>query len=199
MSPRASASAAAETRNGIVRAAVDQASVEGLESLTIGRLAGTLEMSKAGVIGPFGTRERIQIAALEAAIEVFREEVWQPASEAESGLPRLKAITEAWLDYLTGDTLPGGCFLTQAAAEFDGKPGDLRDKVDQTLRLWESVIAHEARVAIDAGDLPAGTDPEQVSFEIHAIAQGVNQARQLRGDERARERGATAFARILGA
>ena len=198
MSPRASATAAAETREGIVRAAVQQASVEGLESLTIGRLAGTLEMSKGGVVGPFGNREQIQLAALDAAIEVFRREVWEPAADAEAGLPRLRAITEAWLDYLTGDVLPGGCFLTQSAAEFDGRPGEVRDAVDRTLRLWESVLAHDAKVAIEQGDLSPGTDPDQIAFEIHAIAQGVNQARQLRGDEKARKRGRTAFDRILG-
>ena len=198
MSPRASATAAAETREGIVRAAVRQASVEGLESLTIGRLAGTLEMSKGGVVGPFGNREQIQLAALDAAIEVFRREVWEPASEAEPGLPRLLAITESWLGYLTGDVLPGGCFLTQSAAEFDGRPGEVRDAVDRTLRLWEGVLRNEVETAIERGDLPEETDPAQVAFEIHAIAQGVNQARQLRGDEQARDRGRRAFDRILG-
>lgn len=198
MSPRASATAAAETREGIVRAAVAQASMEGLESLTIGRLAGTLEMSKGGVVGPFGNREQIQLAALEEAVEIFRRSVWEPAAEAEPGLPRLLAITDAWLDYLTGEVLPGGCFLTQSAAEFDGRPGEVRDAVDRTLRLWESVLAHDAKVAVERGDLPLGTDPEQIAFEIHAIAQGVNQAHQLRGDTRARARGKAAFARILG-
>ncbi|HTU15105.1 MAG TPA: TetR/AcrR family transcriptional regulator [Solirubrobacterales bacterium] len=199
MSPRASASAAAETRSGIIDAAVRQASLEGLESVTIGRLAGSLEMSKAGVIGPFGTKERIQLAALESAIEIFRRKVWSPASEAEPGLSRLEAITEAWLDYLTGEVFPGGCFLTGAAAEFDGRPGEVRDAVDRTLRLWEGVLEHEAEVAVEKGELPAETDPGQIAFEIHAIAQGVNQARQLRDDPRARERGATAFRRILNA
>jgi len=198
MSPRASASAAAETRTGIIDAAVKQASMEGLESLTIGRLAGQLEMSKAGVIGPFGTKEQIQLAALDSAIEIFRLRVWKPASQADSGLPRLRAITEAWLDYLTGDIFPGGCFLTQAAAEFDGRPGELRNAIDRTLRLWEGVLEHEAEVGVEKGELPEGTDPGQVAFEIHAIAQGVNQARQLRSDPNARDRGEAAFGRILG-
>lgn len=197
MSPRASASAAAETRTGIIDAAVRQASLEGLESVTIGRLAGSLEMSKAGVIGPFGTKRQIQLAALESAIEIFRRKVWEPSSKAETGLPRLMAITDAWLEYLTGEVFPGGCFLTQAAAEFDGRPGEVRDAVDRTLRLWEGVLEHEVEVAVGKGELPENTDPAQVAFEIHAIAQGVNQARQLRSDPKARDRGAAAFRRIL--
>jgi len=112
-------------------------------------------------------------------------------------LPRLRAITDAWLDYLTGDVLPGGCFLTQSAAEFDGRPGDIRDEVDRTLRLWEGVLKAEVETAVANGDLPPDTDPAQAAFEIHAIAQGVNQAKQLRGDRKARARGEAAFARIL--
>jgi AcrR family transcriptional regulator len=198
MSPRASASQAAETRSGIVDAAVRQASLEGLESVTIGRLAGQLEMSKAGVIGPFGSKERIQLAAFEAAKEVFRDEVWEPAAGAEPGLPRLEAICEAWHAHLSGDAFPGGCFLTQAAAEFDGRPGAVRDAVESTARLWEKVLAREAGLAIEQGDLPARTDPGQIAFELHAIAQGTNQALQLRGDREAAERGRRAMRRILG-
>ena len=131
--------------------------------MTIGRLAGRLEMSKAGVIGPFGSKEQIQLAAFEAAKEVFRDEVWEPAAGAEPGLPRLEAICEAWLAHLCGDAFPGGCFLTQAAAEFDGRPGAVRDAVESTSRLWEGVLARDAAIAVEHGDLPAGTDPDQVA------------------------------------
>lgn len=176
--------------------AVDQASVEGLEGVTIGRLADNLGMSKAGVIGPFGSKEGLQLAALERAIDVFRREIWEPARTVEPGLARLEAITEAWLDYLRRDVFPGGCFLTQAACEFDGRPGRVREAVDQALSLWHSTLAHEAAQAVQAGDLP-DIDPEQVAFELGAIAQGVNQARQLRRDPQALQQGRRAMRRAL--
>lgn len=198
MSPRASASAAAETRSGIVEAAVDQASVEGLESVTIGRLAGKLEMSKAGVIGPFGSKERLQLATLEAAIDRFRHDVWEPVEGEEPGLKRLEAICDAWLKHLTGNTFPGGCFLTQTAAEFDGREGPVRDRIADYSRLWEKVLAKETRTAVENGELPKGTDPGQVAFELNALAQGTNQAIQLRGEAGARDRGRRAMRRAIG-
>jgi AcrR family transcriptional regulator len=97
MSPRASASAAKKTRYGIVEAAVDQASMEGLESVTIGRLAGQLEMSKAGVIGPFGSKQQLQLATFQAAMDRFRRDVWEPVADFEPGLERLKALCDSWL------------------------------------------------------------------------------------------------------
>lgn len=198
MSPRASASAAAETRSGIVEAAVNQASVEGLESVTIGRLAGKLEMSKAGVIGPFGSKENLQLATLDAAIGRFRRDVWEPVEDLEPGLTRLEAVCEAWLKHLTGKTFPGGCFLTQTAAEFDGREGPVRDKIADYSRLWEKVLAKEVRTAVANGELPGDTDPGQVAFELNALAQGTNQAIQLRGESDARKRGRRAMNRAIG-
>ncbi|MGK2931202.1 MAG: TetR/AcrR family transcriptional regulator [Solirubrobacterales bacterium] len=198
MSPRASATAAAVTREGIVKASVATASREGLEAVTIGRLAQRLDMSKAGVIGPFGSKEELQLETFRAAVAMFTRDVWDPASGAEPGLPRLRAICDCWIDHLAGDTFPGGCFLTQAAAEFDGRPGRVRTEVEDASRLWERVLAAEAWTAVKNGDLPEDTDPGQVAFELDAIAQGTNQALQLRGEKNAADRGRRAMYRVLG-
>ncbi|MEA2142301.1 MAG: hypothetical protein QOI64_731 [Solirubrobacteraceae bacterium] len=170
--PRRSAAAALETRRAIVDRAVDVASVDGLDGLTIGRLAGELEMSKAGVIGHFGTKEKLQLATLERAIATFRREVWEPAAGLDPGLERLRAIAAAWISYLERDVFPGGCFLTAASTEWDGREGPVRDAVRQTLGLWHDVLAAEAaRAGLD--------DPGQVAFEMNSIAMGLNQALQL--------------------
>lgn len=199
MSPRSSAVEASRTRAAIVGEVVSRASVEGLEGITIGTVAGTLGMSKAGVIGPFGSKEELQLAALEGAVEIFRKEVWDRVSDCEPGFERLEAIVDAWISYLERDVFPGGCFLTAAAAEFDGRPGRVKDAVDANLRLWNSVIEADVRRAVTAGDLPADTDPEQISFEFNAVAMAVNQARQLRADADAGVRGRRAMARVLRA
>src|SRR3954465_13797123 len=98
--PRRSAADAARTRQAIVERSVAVASIEGLEGLTIGRLAGDLEMSKAGVLGHFGTKEEQQLGAVEAAPAASRREVWERAQDAPAGRARLLAIADAWLSYL---------------------------------------------------------------------------------------------------
>ncbi len=194
--PRASRELAAQTREAIVREAVDDASLHGLEGITIGRLAERLEMSKAGVIGPFGSKEELQLEALRAAAARFRETVWEPASVADEGLPRLEALIDAWLRHLTGGVFPGGCFLTQAAADFDGRSGPVRDAIVELTRLWEATIAHQIEIAVAKGEIE-GVDPAQAAFEIHALGQGVNQAHQLRADPLAAERGRAGMLRAL--
>ncbi len=67
MSPRRSAAEAAGTRAAIVERALRVGSVDGLEGLTIGRLAGEIGMSKSGLIRHFGSKEGLQLAALDAS------------------------------------------------------------------------------------------------------------------------------------
>jgi AcrR family transcriptional regulator len=197
--PRRSAADAARTRTAILDRSVALASLEGLEGLTIGRLAGDLEMSKAGVLGHFGTKEELQLAALAAAREVYRREVWERAQDAPAGRARLLAIADAWLSYLDRDVFPGGCFVTAASCEFDDRPGRVRDAVAAMHREWLSVLAREARRAVADGDLPRGTDPDDVAFGMNAVAMGVNQARHLAGDPDAPARGWRAMRTLLHA
>jgi AcrR family transcriptional regulator len=196
---RRSAADAARTRAAILDRSVAVASVEGLGGLTIGRLAADLEMSKAGVLGHFGTKEELQLEALGAAREIYRREVWEPARDAAPGRARLLAIADAWLSYLARDVFPGGCFVTAASCEFDDRPGRVRDALAATHAQWMAVLAKEARAAIAAGELPRGTDPEDIAFGLNAIAMGVNQARHLLRDDDATQRGWRAMRALLGA
>src|ERR1044071_1836943 len=197
--PRRSQAEAAETKATIIARAVDVASVEALEGLTIGRLATDLDMSKAGVLGHFGTKEELQLAALNGAAAIYRREIWGRAKDVAPGQKRLLAIADAWLDYLGRDVFPGGCCVTAASCEFDDRPGRVRDATVAMHRLWLDVLAHEAKQAIKDGDLPRATDPYDIAFHMNAIAMGVNQARHLTRDDDAPARGWRAMRTLLAA
>jgi AcrR family transcriptional regulator len=197
--PRRSAAEALQTRAAILDRCVDLASVEGLTGLTIGRLAADLQMSKAGVLGHFGSKEELQLAALQTAVGIFTREVWEPASGAAPGRERLLAIGDRWLSYLARDVFPGGCFVTAASCEFDDRPGRVRDALAARHAQWLEVLAGEARAAVRNGELPRATDPDDVAFTLNAIAMGVNQARHLLDDPDAAARGWRAMRTLLGA
>lgn len=196
--PRRSNAAVAEGRAASVGAAVDLASVEGLEGITIGRLAGELEMSKSGLIGRFGDKQTMQRAVLEAAIARFTDAVWRPAAQAEPGLARLAAIVDAWIAHLRDGVFPGGCFITTASVEYDARPGPLHDDVAAAVRRWLGVLENEARRAREAGDLPADRDPADVALELHSLASGGSVAARLLGDPAALDRTRAAMRRALG-
>ena len=196
--PRRSLADVADSRASTIEAAVDLASVEGLEGITIGRLAGELAMSKSGLIGRFGDKQAMQRAVLAAAVERFTDAVWHPAERSAPGLPRLAAIVDAWIGHLRDGVFPGGCFVTTASVEYDARPGPLHDDVAAVVRQWLGVLAAEARTARDAGDLPAGCDPADVAFELHSLASGGGVAGRLLADPAALDRTRGAMRRAIG-
>src|SRR5947209_1043400 len=193
--PRRSNAEAAQTRAAIIEQAVETASVEGLDGVTIGRLADDLGMSKAGVIGHFGSKVDLQREALQRAQEVFAALVWEPSKAEPTGLPRLRAVADAWIRYLVDCPFPGGCFMCTVSTEWDARTGELHDEVVVGWERWRSALRHNAAAAVAAGDLDA--DPDQVAFEMLAIAMGLNQSIQLLGDPEAAGRARAALDRLL--
>jgi AcrR family transcriptional regulator len=194
---RRTAEEARDTRERIVSRALRIASTDGLEGVTIGRLADSLELSKSGVLNHFRTKELLQLAVIEAAGEVFRREVWEPARGEKAGLRRLLAIEHRWLALLGGPSWPGGCFWTAAAAEFDDRYGPVRDAVAEAIDQFDRAMRRQVGHAIDAGELPPETDPEQIVFELRGVVMVANQQLRLYGDSAAIGRARVAIDRIL--
>ena len=195
--PRRAATEVAGSRAQTLAAAVQLASVVGLEGLTIGRLADGLGMSKSGLVGRFGSKEQLQLATLDQAAEIFRRTVYEPASAAPPGLARLNAICDAWIAYLGSPPFRGGCFLTTAMVEFDARPGPVNDAVKRVMRRWLALLEREATTAIENGELSANTDPEGVAFTINALAVGTNCEFQLNRNPVALQRARRAMAAVL--
>ena len=197
--PRRSATQVAGSRSATLKAAVRVASLDGLEGLTIGRLAADLNMSKSGLIGRFGNKEELQLATLGRAIEIFTREVWLPAEQEPPGRARLLALCDAWLGHFRRGVFPGGCFLTTASVEFDARPGPVRDAIAATMRRWLRLLESELQTARDAGEIAPDIDPADAAFELNALASGASIAFQLHGDEEALDRAHRAMLRLLRA
>src|SRR5918912_3366803 len=89
------------TRRAILGRAMQLASAEGLEGLSIAALAGDLGMSKSGLFAHFGSKEELQLSTIRAARRVFSDEAVTPALAAREGVERLDALVTAWTDYIS--------------------------------------------------------------------------------------------------
>jgi AcrR family transcriptional regulator len=168
----------ARTRRAIARHAVDVASLEGLDGLSIGRLAGDLGLSKSGIQTLFRTKENLQLAAVESALEQFAGAVVGPALDAAPGAARLRALTERWIDYAEAPLFAGGCFWAANLAYFDGRPGRVHDLLFGQRRDWLALIAGELRHAAGAGEI-AELDADLAAFQIDAVLLAANTALRL--------------------
>ena len=172
----------AATRDRIIESALRTASVEGLEGISLGRLASDVGMSKSGLFAHFGSKEELQLDVLQAAAEKFAEVVIKPALAAPRGEPRVRALFEHWLTWERHESLPGGCVFMHAAAELDDRPGPARDSLVEWQRQWLQMLAKAVRIAVDAGDFKPETDADQFAFQILGLILGYYHTRRLLSD-----------------
>ena len=161
------------------------ASELGLEGLSIGRLAEATGMSKAGLFAHFGSKEELQLATLRAARDTVAREVFIPAFKAPRGLKRLLAVCDRWLNYAASETFRGGCPIAAASAEFDGRPGPVRDYTAECMVELRRTFARLLREAKASGELSKDADVEQLAYEFDALALGANTTFQLLKDPEA--------------
>jgi AcrR family transcriptional regulator len=173
VSATAEASKGEQTRAAILERAVDLASAEGLEGLTIGRLAAELRMSKSGLFAHFGSKQELQLATVEAAAARFSAAVIEPALAAPDGAPRLRALNERYLDHL--NLYSGGCFWGATSAEYDDRPGPVRDAIAGALDAWMAELVRQAEIA-------GVENPRRFAFELYAVIMGANSRYRLSGD-----------------
>jgi AcrR family transcriptional regulator len=185
------------TRQEILKQAMDIASAEGLEGLTIGRLAQELKLSKSGLFAHFGSKEELQLATLDAARAVFVAEVAEPSFSEARGLARLRAMLEAWLSYVERGVFRGGCFFFAVSAEMDDRPGPVRDLVAKLTKAWLDAIEEEVRQAQATKELNARADSALLAFQLHAFAQEANWTFRLHNDPRAFARARAAIRQCL--
>lgn len=190
-SPHSEAGKGAETRAAILGRAVDLASAEGLEGLTIGRLAADLGMSKSGLFAHFGAKQELQLATVEAAARRFRTAVIDPALDAPDGARRLRAMADSYLAHLDGGAYSGGCFWAATSAEYDDRPGPVRDAIAGALDGWLAELERQARIA-------GAAEPGCFAFELYAAVMGANSRYRLSGDRRAFDYARAVVDRLLG-
>lgn len=185
----------AETRDLILRRALDLASIEGLEQLTIGLLARTVGMSKSGLFAHFKSKEQLQVSVLKAASERFVTEVITPALREPRGEPRIEALFERWLAWEAA--FPGGCPYQTAIIEFDDRPGVVRDYLLETQQDWQDAITQAARIAMDEGHFRQDLEPEVFTFQFMCLALGYYQHKHLFRDGTSQARTQKAFSQLL--
>lgn len=186
------------TRAAILDAALDLASRDGLEGLTIGLLAERMQMSKSGVFAHFGSREDLQIAVIHEYHYRFEREVFHPSIEDARGLPRLQAMLKRWLERHTHE-IASGCIYISGAVEYDDRPGVIRDELIKMVMTWNHALLRAARQAVEEGHLRPDADCAQLTFEARALILALHHDARFLREADAVERTERAFDNLIAA
>src|SRR4051812_8960204 len=144
-------------------------------------------MSKSGLFAHFGSKQDLQLATVAAAAARFKATVVDPALELPDGAPRLRALAERYLDQL--DTYSGGCFWAATSAEYDDRPGPVRDAIAAAMDAWLGELERQAGIA-------GVEEPDRFAFELYAVVMGANSRYRLSGDRRVFDHARGALARL---
>ena len=197
--PRKPRSDGERSRRTILDAAAKLATVEGLEGLSISLLAHHIGMSKSGLYAHFGSKEELQLAAIQTADAIFEAEVIAPAMQAATPLEQVEMLCENFLSHLERGVFPGGCFFAAAAAEFDTHPGPVRERISEFQLGWTDRLVELVRESQAAGKLRTEEDPDQLVFELNGYLLMANMAFLLYGSTQPIERARSAIAARLAA
>jgi AcrR family transcriptional regulator len=189
----------AATRDRIIERALRTASVDGLEGISLGRLASDVGMSKSGLFAHFDSKEALQLDVLAAAAAKFTDVVVTPAFAAPRGEPRVRALFEHWLHWERNESLPGGCVFMHAIAELDDRPGPAREALVDWQRQWLDALAKAARLAVGTGEFSADLDAELFAFQQYGLVMAYYHARRLFRDPQAEDRVRRAFDALVAA
>jgi AcrR family transcriptional regulator len=185
------------SRTTILHAAAKLATTRGLEGLSIGELADAVGMSKSGLYAHFKSKEELELATIDMAVEIFTREVLQPALAAPAGILRLRALVDAFLEHLKRQIFPGGCFFASVGMELDTRPGPARDRIAEVLKTWLGLMTQCLDDARSAGDIDAHADVPQAVFEIEAMLLAANFLFIMTGDRKALSQARTGAENVL--
>ncbi|HKW72109.1 MAG TPA: TetR/AcrR family transcriptional regulator [Candidatus Dormibacteraeota bacterium] len=183
-----------KTRQAILLHAARVGSAEGLEAVSLQRLASDLGISKSGLFAHFGSKEELHLATIETAAQIFTDEVIRPALEVPRGVGRVWALCNSWLSYLERGVFPGGCFFWAVAEEYDSRrPGPVRDSVLGKKNYWSYSLERAVREAQQAGEIDPSVDPEQLAWELDSLMGGANAGFKVGDRPQALDRGRRAI------
>src|SRR5258708_39560389 len=118
-----------KARANVLNRAIDVASKNGLEGLTIGGLATDLDISKGNITILFGDKESLQLRTLDAAMDIFASKVVRPAMTERSPFKRLQKLCNLWFDSVEQRLFAGGGMFAAASDEYLARAGLGHDRI----------------------------------------------------------------------
>ncbi len=184
------------TRAAILDVALDLASRDGLEGLTIGLLADKMNMSKSGVFAHFGSREDLQLEVLKLYHYRFEQEVFFPSVKEPRGIARLRAMYARWVKRVSVE-VASGCIYISGAVEYDDRPGPIREELMSMVGAWQAALLRCVQQCIEVGDLKAGSDAQQMVYEMYGLILALHHDARFLRIPGSLERAGTGFERLI--
>ena len=154
-----------------LQAAMGVFAEKGYENASLADLTSAMKINRFSMYSSFGNKEQLYVRTMEIFNQARRERV----AEFLSG-PSARQSMDRWLrDIVEKFTEEGHgvCFVTQAPLSPEAASKETRDLMEKRRMEVEQAIKRRLELAIEEGELPAGTCAGALAAFYAVIIQGV--------------------------
>lgn len=175
-------SKAQETKAHITERAATLFNQQGYAGSSMSDLMRVTGLQKGGLYNHFRSKDELALAAFDFATQRIQQRFMGALHRKRHAVDRLMAILSVYGDLLTDPPVPGGCPILNTAVESDDTHPALRERAQQAMDAWRSLIVRIVNKGIGRGELQPSADAETVATIVIATLEGGIMLSKLYGD-----------------
>jgi AcrR family transcriptional regulator len=147
----------------------------GFQSASLSELTKATGLSKPSLYSAFGDKRSLYLKALERYLGLLVELHAARLTEEPDGRLAIESFLRSLTKMLTNPSLPGGCFIINGTADFDGPsvPKEVETALSQALKGTENLVNQRILQAQSDGQLPANIDPQDFCILLSTLIAGL--------------------------
>lgn len=169
-------------RLGLVMEAVQLLSSEGIEGMSIGKLAERTGYSKGGIMAHFTSKREMVLSLIDESVAMAREYFRSRLRDATSPTERLTRTLRTYGEYWTSGLFEGGCPFLNLAVDAVDPSDDVAMALRNAARVFISDFANVVRIGQATGELARDADPDDIGERLMSLCVGCGWTYRMTGD-----------------
>jgi len=170
-------------RAALVAEAVQLLSSEGIEGMSIGKLAERTGYSKGGIMAHFRSKREMVLSLVEESVTIARQFFREQLKGASTPAERLSRTLETYGRYWTEGVFEGGCLFLNLSVDAVDPSDEIALALKAAARTFLSDFANIVRVGQATGTFRPDVDPDDVGERLMALCIGCGWIYRMTGEE----------------
>ncbi len=159
--------------------ALDRAMVvfwkKGYQNTSLDDLLEAMGIQRGSFYNTFGSKKETYLRALDRYIEfMFDGGPFTEAAHMEPGLGALAAMSDNYIDSVTGDAEPRGCFFAHVSKEHRGDDPVIQQAVVKGIERMRAMVKRSIEAAQRDGDFPEDVSAHDMALLFQSVAWGIH-------------------------
>ncbi len=169
-------------RATLVAEAVQLLSREGIDGMSIGKLAERTGYSKGGIMAHFSSKEELVLALVEESVAMARAYFREQLKDAGTPTERLSRTLRTYGRYWQSGLFEGGCLFLNLAVDAIDATDEIALALRKAARTFISDFANVVRIGQATGEFRRDADPDDIGEKLMSLCVGAGWTYRMTGD-----------------